>query len=64
MGPGGTRRNPEEPGFIFETISGFVISEQGEKLLATNKGLCSPDESNGTYMAVDRLSQTKNFVLL
>ena len=59
------KKETEESDFSFESISGFVISEQGEKLLATDKGLCSLNESNGSYVAVENeLGETSLFDLV
>jgi len=44
---------PSPPLFGFETVNGFVISNTGEKLLATDNGLCILDEAKGTYFAVE-----------
>lgn len=44
---------PEDTSFKFESVCGFVISGQGEKLLATNMGLCSLDVATGTYVAME-----------
>jgi len=41
------------PVFSFESVSGFVISDEGVKLLATNAGLCSLDVNQGIYLAVE-----------
>lgn len=48
------KNDPEPaPSFAFQTVSGFVISDAGEKLLATDAGLCSLDVSNGLYVAIE-----------
>lgn len=36
----------------FESVNGFVISDKGEKVLATHKGLYLFDEKTGNYIAV------------
>jgi ligand-binding sensor domain-containing protein len=42
--------DPEDPGEgLFDRISGFVISDGGTKLLATDRGLYSLNEENGKY---------------
>ena len=45
----------EDPGeeVRFESISGFVISNDGAKLLATDQGLYSFDEAHGKYEFVE-----------
>ncbi len=49
------KNDPEPaPGFTFESVSGFVISDDGVKLLATNAGLCSLDVDQGIYVAMDK----------
>lgn len=47
------KEDPPPQAFHFESVSGFVISETGEKLLATNAGLCSLDVSSGSYLAIE-----------
>lgn len=48
------KKDPEPaPVFSFESVSGFVISDEGVKLLATNAGLCSLDVDQGIYLAVE-----------
>ena len=47
------KEEQEDIGFEFDSVNGFVINDQGEKLLATNMGLCSLDVSNGSYVAME-----------
>ncbi len=44
--------DPDEPDVTFDTVNGFVISDQGEKYLATDKGLLQLDEAYGAYRLV------------
>ena len=44
---------PDPAPFSFESVSGLVISETGEKLLATDAGLCSLDVASGSYVEMD-----------
>lgn len=44
---------PPPPAFTFDTVEGFVISDDGDKLLATNTGLCSLDVNTGKYVALE-----------
>lgn len=56
------KKDPDPiPSFIFETVSGFVISDEGQKLVATNAGLCYLDVDQGIYVAMD--NQLKNEAL-
>lgn len=48
------KNDPEpQPSFTFETVSGFVISDDGQKLVATNAGLCYLDVDQGIYVAME-----------
>ena len=42
-----------QPAFSFDSVSGFVITDEGTKLLATNAGLCSLDVAKGVYVEID-----------
>lgn len=44
---------PPPPAFTFESVEGFVISDEGEKLLATSAGLCSLNVKLGSYVALE-----------
>jgi ligand-binding sensor domain-containing protein len=57
--PACNKDGPEESNFA--KVSGFVISAQGEKLLATDLGLITLDEEKGRYEAVE--SETRQTAL-
>ena len=46
-------KQDEPESLRFEEVNGFVISLQGEKLLATDKGLISFNEETGKFMLVE-----------
>jgi ligand-binding sensor domain-containing protein len=50
---GCNKDDPDPTGFTFESVSGFVISDQGTKLLATHAGLCSLDVELAIYVAME-----------
>lgn len=48
------KKDPEPaPSFTFGQVNGFVISSEGEKLLATDAGLCSLDVAKSIYVAIE-----------
>jgi ligand-binding sensor domain-containing protein len=53
--PQGCNQDDPDPvtGFTFESVTGFVISDQGTKLLATDAGLCSLDVDRGIYTEME-----------
>ncbi len=48
----GCDRGEPEPNISFDIVTGFVISEQGEKFLATDNGLFILNEGKGKYEQV------------